>query len=219
MPPAAFLSPAVRFACVVNGLFQAIGVRREAGFLAGPVALLLANRLAHLRDRIRRLAARLASGKGSGVPRRPATPSLAARTPRRPARLMPRDLAWMIRLVPEAAASASQLRHLLADPEMAALIEAAPQMGRLLCPLCRGLGVHPPPALLPPPRPAKPRPAKPRTPRQPRPAPANGAAAWRCGRVRRAAWPGLNRPYREHGLPLAPPRAPPPAALTPKASP
>jgi hypothetical protein len=217
MPPSAFLSPAARFASIVNGLFQAIGVRRDAGFLAGPVAMLLWTRLGHLRGRITRLAARLASGKGSGVPRRPATPGGAERTPRRPPqRLLPRDPAWLIRLVPGAAAAGSQLQHLLADPETAALIEAAPQLGRLLRPLCRSLGVPVPPSLSPPPRAPKPR--KPRQPPSPRPAPANGAAAWRCRRVRQAAWPGLNRPYREHGLPWllqAPLRAPPPASDPP----
>jgi hypothetical protein len=119
--------------------------------------------------------------------------------------------------VPEAAAAGSQLRHLLADPEMAALIEAAPQMGRLLRPLCRSLGVRLPPGLLPPPRAPKPR--KPRSPQPPRPAPADGAAAWRSRAVRRAAWPGLNRRYAEHGPPWLPDPPPNPpdqsAALNP----
>jgi hypothetical protein len=124
--------------------------------------------------------------------------------------LLPRKAGWLIPLVPEAAAAGSQLRHLLADPEMAALVEAAPQMGRLLRPLCRSLGVRLPPGL--PPQPGA---AKPRTPRQPpapRPAPANGTAAWRSRAVRRAAWPGLNRRYAEHGPPWLPdPPSNPPA--------
>jgi hypothetical protein len=153
MPSSAFLTPAKRFAGIVNGLFHAVAVRRDAGFLAQPVAMLLWARLAHLRARITRLAARLADGKGSGVPRNPRTPSGTAPKPRRPPqRLLPRKAGWLIPLVPEAAAAGSQLRHLLADPEMAALIEAAPQMGRLLRPLCRSLGVILPPDLLPPPR-------------------------------------------------------------------
>jgi hypothetical protein len=81
MPPSDFLTPAKRFAGIVNGLFHAIAVRRDAGFLAQPVAMLLWARLAHLRA----LATRLADGKGSGVPRRPATPSDTKRKPRRPA--------------------------------------------------------------------------------------------------------------------------------------
>ncbi len=51
-----------------------------------------------------------------------------------------------MRRLPQAAAAASQLQHLLADPAMADLLAAAPQAGRLLRPLCQMLGVRPPPA-------------------------------------------------------------------------
>ena len=47
----------------------------------------------------------------------------------------------------EAAGCGSQLQFLLTDPEFAALIAAAPQMGRVLRPLCRMLGVELPPLL------------------------------------------------------------------------
>ncbi len=59
-----------------------------------------------------------------------------------------------MRLVPGAAAGAAQLQTLLTEPEMAALTAAAPQMGRLLRPLCRMLGVTAPPAYGPPSIPA-----------------------------------------------------------------
>src|SRR6185312_11003612 len=84
--------------------------------------------------------------------------------------------AWLIRLGGyKAAAYGSLLQHLLADPEMAALIAAAPQLGRVLRPLCRMLGIDPGPARLPR------RPRDPEAPRRratrrkrasPRPAPA-----------------------------------------------
>ena len=127
MPPSAFLSPAQRFAGIVNGLFLAIMVRRDTGFLAAPVANLLWTRLAHLRSRVRRLAELLASGKDPGVPRRMRAPdgtdeasAPTDRQPRRPPqRLLPHGAGWMIRLVPEAAGYGSQLQFLLADPEMA----------------------------------------------------------------------------------------------------
>ena len=72
--------------------------------------------------------------------------------------------------MPEASAAASQLQALLGDPEMAALIAAAPrQMGRVLRPLCRMLGIAPPPGLhVSPPQPRRRRRADP---------PADGAAA------------------------------------------
>ena len=49
-----------------------------------------------------------------------------------------------------AAGFGCQLQHLLSDPEMVALISAAPQqMGRVLRPLCWMLGIKPPPGLFP----------------------------------------------------------------------
>jgi hypothetical protein len=208
MPPGAFLSPAARFASIVNGLFLAIGVRRDAGFLAAPLAMLLCHRLGHLRSRITRLAARIAAGKGSGVPRCPRTPRNpdAPPAPRRPPHLVPRDHGWMLRLMPEAAAAGSQLQHLLAQPEMAEFAAHAPQLGRLLRPLCRALGVQRPDYLRPASRPRKPRQRPPERPRPPR-----AVAAQRL-----AAWPGLNRPYRYHGPVTNPWRhgPPPPGPLS-----
>jgi hypothetical protein len=93
-----------------------------------------------------------------------AAPCRRAQKPRpgRPAPpWLPRGQAWVIRLVPATAAAASQLRALLAEPEMAALAQAPP-MRRLLRPLCQMLGVAPPPpvpkrpapaAIVPPPPP------------------------------------------------------------------
>lgn len=49
---------------------------------------------------------------------------------------LPRAFAWLIRLIPGVACARSQLKHLLTDPEMAELLTAAPQLGRLLRPLC-----------------------------------------------------------------------------------
>jgi hypothetical protein len=204
MPPSTFLSPAQRFAGIVNGLFHAIAMRRDAGFLAGPAALLLWTRLGHLRERITRLAARLASGKGSGVPRgkhaRLEQRAAAPQPPGRPSRRLAGQAGWLIRLVPEAAAAGSQLQHLLADPEMAALAAAAPQLGRLLRPLCRSLSVAPPAYLAPPPRPPRPQAHRSLTAR-------TDTARTGAARIN-TAWPGLRRPYRLHGLPLhGPPHA------------
>ncbi|MBV8095775.1 MAG: hypothetical protein JOY71_02935 [Acetobacteraceae bacterium] len=58
-----------------------------------------------------------------------------------PARL-PSGFGWLIRLVPGAAIYGSQLQHLLADPEMAALLADLPQAGRILRPLCRMLAIR-----------------------------------------------------------------------------
>jgi hypothetical protein len=51
--------------------------------------------------------------------------------------------------VPETAPFGDQLRDFLSDPEVAALLAAAPEMGQMLGPVCRMLGVPEP--VLPPP--------------------------------------------------------------------
>ena len=90
--------------------------------------------------------------------RGPASEAISGRTPR-PDRL-PTRFAWLLRLVPEVACPRSQFCHLLSDPEIAALLAAAPQLGRILRALCRMLGIKllptmVPPALIPPRRPRR----------------------------------------------------------------
>ncbi len=149
MPPTAPPAPAERFACLVEGLCRAIAARGAASGPALPLLLLVWSRLRRLAARFARLATRLRGGT-LPVPasrlRGPASRRAAVPSPHQPRRL-PEGFAWLVRLVPQAAASASQLQHLLADPELAAIIAAAPPMGRLLRPLCRMLGVAPPPGL------------------------------------------------------------------------
>jgi hypothetical protein len=61
---------------------------------------------------------------------------------------LPGGSGWLIRRCGwQAAGCGSQLRQLLAEPEMAALLLAAPQAGRLFRPLCRMLAVELPPEL------------------------------------------------------------------------
>lgn len=152
--PSPTRAPAERFAQIIDTLCSAVAARAATHRLARPVLVLLWSWLRRTARRFGRLAARVQAGRPSR-PRRPAAPRpprpRAPRTPR-----LPRGFAWVIRLVPYAAAgSASQLQHLLAEPDMAALIAAAPTAGRLLRPLCRMLGVRLPPALILPLRPAR----------------------------------------------------------------
>ena len=90
-------------------------------------------------------------------------------TPQTPKPRFPQGLAWLVVIVArDAAASGSQLQHLLTHPEFTEFLAAVPQAGRILRPLCRMLGLVPlsPPLALPA-RPARPRP--PRPPRIPPP--------------------------------------------------
>ena len=83
-----------------------------------------------------------------------------------PSNPLPQKFGWLLKLVPEAVGYRSQLENLLRDPEMAALLAAAPTaMRRPLRSLCRMLGLPPPEILALPPRP-KPPPPPPRAKRE-----------------------------------------------------
>jgi hypothetical protein len=63
----------------------------------------------------------------------------------------PRQFGWLVTWTPEADPRAfDQMEWMLAQLDMQELIAAAPQMGRVLRPLCRMLGVSLPAALRPP---------------------------------------------------------------------
>ncbi|HET9147406.1 MAG TPA: hypothetical protein VFN77_05115 [Acetobacteraceae bacterium] len=124
-------SLAGHFALIIEGMCQIIARRVGLG-LAGPLIILI-------RARLRRYAARFAHA--TTTPYRPSKPRPNRLRPSRPHPL-PRRKAWLLRLVPETASGASQLRHFLADPELAALLAADPRFNRILRPLCRMLGIR-----------------------------------------------------------------------------
>jgi len=162
-------------------LGKAVDSQYLVGRLAAPLMVLILDRLRGIKHTVARLAARIRAGRYT--PRRLGQRPPVQRKPRGPNKL-PQGAAWLIRLVPEAAASASQLRLLLADPDMAALLAAAPSaLARPLRSLCRMLDVAPP-SILPAP-PARPRPKAPPRPKIPREKPEPGFSPRRpMGRVR-----------------------------------
>ena len=146
-PPA----PADRLASVIDLLCRVVAAQIAGRRLAGPLIILICSRLRRIGTRCAAIATRLRTGRlrRRAAPRpRPAPPAARPQRPHRPGPL-PQGFAWLLRLVPETAGGASQLRHLLAQPDMEALIAAAPQAGRPLRSLCRMLGVRPPPGLKP----------------------------------------------------------------------
>ncbi len=158
-PPAA-----ERLARILDDLCKAVAARGPGGFLPIPLLLLVWTRIRRASIRIARLAARAAAGKPPIVRR---APRAASQNPasRKPASRLPRRAGWLIGPVPAAGGYASQLQYLLTQPDMVALLEAAPGIDRLLRPLCRMLAVARPKL---PPRPTARRP----TTRQPPHAPA-----------------------------------------------
>ena len=151
---------ALRFAAIAHALCRAVAARGARGALAAPVVILLWLRLNRAAKRIDSLAARLDAAGGT-LP--PPKPERRRNRPARRSQTLPRRFAWLLRPIPEAAAASSQLRHLMADPACAALLEAEPRFGRILRPLCRHLGIRPPASIAP----QKPQPE----PNRPEPAP------------------------------------------------
>jgi hypothetical protein len=185
-------SLADRFTRFVERLCAVIGVYAAVFPWARPLVAAAQDRVRRLGDRFARLAARATAGT------LPLRRQSAARGPdTAPSR--PPTLPWLMQAVAAAVHCAEPFNRLLADPEMAQLVAAAPQAGRILRPLCRMLGVKRP-AYLRPPR---------RAPAQPEVSPAAPLAEPQSGPTQSC----LTQPQP----PPAPPPQPPPAHLRSKA--
>ena len=157
---------------------------------------LITERLRGIKRSFLRLAASIQAGR---YRRRAFSPR--PRDARIPADPLPKKPGWLEGYLPETVHFRGFLDQFLRDPEMVALIQAAPDaLGRPLRSLCRMIGLRPPPILARPPRAA---PAPPKPPPKPPPA-------------RTAAKP----PAPRHGPPAPPPfRAAPAPANTPAIAP
>ncbi len=132
------------------------------------------NRLSRISHRFDRLAAHWQAGTlPRPRPSRAGTAPSARRataTPARPTGLgLPTGTAWLIRLIQPTAQFAPGIALFLARPETLALVQAAPQAGRLLRPLCRMLAIPTPDYLRLPARPRRPPTPPPQPPKAPVP--------------------------------------------------
>ena len=153
-------NPTDRFNRLIDELCRVLTRHGAARFIEPPMLLLIWNRI----TRIGRLFANLvelvrtdrhanpARARSRSAPTRPAASPEPSRVA--PSAVLPQHRRWLVNLLPEAEPLGADLCWLLDQPEMRELIAEAPQVGRLLRPLCRMLGVEPPPLL--------------RMPRQPR---------------------------------------------------
>jgi len=133
---------------------------------AGALTPLLVRIYWHL-SRIATRLDRLAQHCQAGTPPPPRASRPAQSRPARPRDPLPAGHAWLFRFVQPTAQFTGQVQALLADPRTEALVQAAPQAGRLLRPLCRMFGFTPPDFLRLPPRPAAPRPSRAKPPKPP----------------------------------------------------
>lgn len=128
-----------RMALILQDLCRAVAARGAGNRALAPLMVLLWSRLRRMAARFDALVAHVRAGRlpAASRARRAATRAAAVPPPQR----LPRGFAWLVRLMPEAAGYGSQLQHLLADPDMPALLAAEPRLGRILRPLCRMLAI------------------------------------------------------------------------------
>ena len=158
-------TPVQTFNAILNRLIQAVDGPRMWGTLDRAFADLIKRRFMMLRQQLWRLTDRIEAG--TYKPRRPATTPRkqpADRKPRQPSPLR-RQSGWLLTLLPDEMTYRIHVRHcrndlrqLLQDPEMLALMAAAPgPMRRTLRPFCWMLALKPPPVLARPRRPRRPK--------------------------------------------------------------
>jgi hypothetical protein len=145
--------PADRFTSLMEEICRVLSKHGRERFVAEPLLLLIWNRIMRMARRFASLAERVRTGTlADTAPARSRDasppPAGAAEQPRvAPAEVLPRHFRWLVNMLPEAETFGADLCWLLQRLEMEELIFAAPQVGRILRPLCRMLGVEPTAAL------------------------------------------------------------------------
>ena len=129
-------SPVQRLVRMLDLLCAAIAARKAGGLLTVPLFFLLWRRVRHTAVRAIKLAAGIAAGTPPPVTRPRKTP----RPPRPPILRLPRQYAWIVKVVPGTAVYGIHLQYLLAQPELAPLVADA-RFRRMINPLCRMLAI------------------------------------------------------------------------------
>ena len=130
-----------RLALILDGLCRAVAARVLGGGLEGALIVLIWGRVRRAEGRLLGLLARFRAGRV--LVRVSPTLRVAGGVRGLGAVRLPRRFGWLLPLVPQHAAGfASQLRAVLDDAEMRALLAAVPQARRVLAPVCRMLGIE-----------------------------------------------------------------------------
>lgn len=147
-----------RFALIFKLLRDSVAHAGGKRWLAAPLVIPIWKKINNIAVRFAALAAMAAAGTLPAPRRRrsqspnprprpplpPAQNGVADHGPANNAPRLPRRFGWLLPMVPGAAIARSQLRYLLAQPEIAALLDAHPQLQKLLRPLCWMLGLRVP---------------------------------------------------------------------------
>jgi len=141
MNSSALPSPYLSLSAVLRALRGEVGGWTVRRLLSEVLALLLYRRIGEVCGKIERLAARFQARRlWQHVPQTRAGVRKAAKTG---ARIWPGRFAWLVRVAGyQAAGYGCQLRHILEQPEMVALLQATPQAARILRPVCRMLAIE-----------------------------------------------------------------------------
>ena len=150
---------ATLFSAILTGMRAALAPHVDRDRTRTPILILAMNRINRAAQRFQALFTRWQSNT-LPTPR----PARAARASEpRPKPYFPTGRAWLAGATDHhVRGRASQLQHLLAHPDMAEFLAAAPQAGRILRPLCHMLGVTMPAILQLPPEARRPKPARPK---------------------------------------------------------
>jgi len=151
MTTTAGLSPTDRFNSLMEGLFTDVATEVPKSWIAIPVITLVWRRLRRMVRRFNTIMARFRAGALPAPDSAPAGAAVArpAAAPRpahgsRPLEL-PRRKGWVIQAISWfLLVRHYELEEMLDDPETAALVADAPQLGSVLRPMCRLMGVKKP---------------------------------------------------------------------------
>ncbi len=144
MEPASLPAETISLPVVLQTLQQRLGAWAGRGLVDRLLALLLYQQIAVIGRLMAGLLARHRRGivwRRAGTAALPrASVTVTGRARRVP--VWPTRFGWLLRAgAHEAAGLSAQLRFVLEQPEMVALLQAAPQAGRVLRPLCRALAI------------------------------------------------------------------------------
>jgi hypothetical protein len=133
-----------RFAVITEALCRAVGNAIARGFITVAMAIVVCRRIQGVRSRLLARESRFLAGTLRTEVTMRAERAVVAGATRPLQDWLPRRFAWLCVMVPsEAASYASQLRVVLADPDMVALLGSCPQAVKIVRPLCRMLGIAP----------------------------------------------------------------------------
>ncbi len=143
-----YQSHSERFTLTTAGLCRAVAASIARGVMNAAMIVLVWGRVKRAEVAFLALIERVRSGRyRGGWVRKGAAAGGGVREARAPVVLergrLPLRFGWLMGMIPgEAACFGSQLRTVLAEPEMAALVRDVAQARRILGPVCRMLGVE-----------------------------------------------------------------------------